>query len=189
MPAAVIVNGLPGSGKSTLARALYPLVDLPLLTKDVVKETLFDWLGVADRAWSQRLGAAGSEVIWSLLATCPRGAVVEGWFSTASRDLVAAGLARAGADPVLEVFCDVPFETARARFTERAPHRHPGHVEHVTVTEYHRWRGQDRPLAFGEVLRVASSGPVDVATVADWVRPRLPGAARPASLPVPAPPA
>ncbi|MEO7058823.1 MAG: GNAT family N-acetyltransferase, partial [Lapillicoccus sp.] len=42
----VLVNGLPGSGKSTLARALASELGLPLLSKDVVKETVADALGV-----------------------------------------------------------------------------------------------------------------------------------------------
>lgn len=75
----MLVTGVPGSGKTTLARRLSPALGLPLLAKDVVKETLFDVLGVGDRAWSTRLGAAANEVFWSMLADCPTGAVVDVW--------------------------------------------------------------------------------------------------------------
>lgn len=50
----VLVNGLSGSGKSTLARALSRALGLPLFSKDVIKETLADHLGVTGRpvlAW------------------------------------------------------------------------------------------------------------------------------------------
>ncbi|MFI7705853.1 AAA family ATPase [Nonomuraea sp. NPDC049480] len=42
----VLVNGLPGSGKTTLAKALADTLGLPLFSKDRVKETLADMLGV-----------------------------------------------------------------------------------------------------------------------------------------------
>lgn len=58
----VLVNGLPGSGKTTLAKALADTLGLPLFSKDRVKETLADMLGVTPPndltpfEWS-RLGA------------------------------------------------------------------------------------------------------------------------------------
>lgn len=70
---AVIVNGPPASGKSTLAGRLADALALPLLAKDVVKETLLDQLGYADRADSRRIGAASGEVLWTVLAGRPGG--------------------------------------------------------------------------------------------------------------------
>lgn len=58
----VLVTGVPGSGKTSLATALSAALGLPLLSKDVVKETLFDALVVRDRDWSVRLGNAALEV-------------------------------------------------------------------------------------------------------------------------------
>jgi hypothetical protein len=72
---AVIVNGPPG--KSTLAGPLAEALALPLLAKDAVKETLLDQLGIDDRAASRRIGAAAGEVLWTVLAGCPQGAVLE----------------------------------------------------------------------------------------------------------------
>lgn len=69
----VLVSGAPGAGKSTLARPLADLLGMPLLSKDVIKETLFDVLGhVADDELdsSRRLGAA-MELLWRLAAECP----------------------------------------------------------------------------------------------------------------------
>ena len=170
MPRVALVNGLPGSGKTTLAGNLAARLRLPLFAKDVIKETLFDWIGVGDRDWSRRLGAASGEAIWSLLAYCGCDAVVEGWFSPASRDVVRAGLDRAGASDVLEIWCDVPFDTAFRRFAERAPHRHPGHVEHEVVASYReRWSDAGRPLGLGPVLPVTTDAPVDLPAVVAWI--------------------
>ena len=67
----VFVTGIPGAGKTTVSRALSKALMLPLLSKDAIKEILFDQLGVKDREWPLQLGAAANSVLWSLLPQCP----------------------------------------------------------------------------------------------------------------------
>ncbi len=168
----VLVNGLSGAGKSTLARALSRELRLPLLSKDVIKETLADHLGgdfLRDSAAASRLGAAASETMWSLLADAPAGAVLENaWIGVA--ELAAAGLARAGVGRTLEVWCEVPVEVARRRVVERSP-RHPVHVGEPHDDErWSYWARIAAPLGLGPVHRVDTTGPVDVAALAAWCR-------------------
>lgn len=69
----VLVSGAPAAGKTTCARLLAALLGFPLLSKDDIKEALWDALEspAGDRAWSRRVGDAAMEVLWALAAQFP----------------------------------------------------------------------------------------------------------------------
>jgi adenylate kinase family enzyme len=54
----VVVTGPPAAGKTTIGRELSSQLRLPLISKDTIKEALFDELGFGDLEWSARLGGA-----------------------------------------------------------------------------------------------------------------------------------
>jgi predicted kinase len=54
----VIILGRPASGKTTLARRLAGELSVPILSKDDIKEALFEVLGCGDRERSRRLSDA-----------------------------------------------------------------------------------------------------------------------------------
>ena len=120
----VVVSGAPGSGKSTIARELAPRLDLPLLTKDTIKEAMGDVLPAPDIAASKKLGAATMEVLLAL-ARDNVGAVLE---STWHREFALAQLATLPSR-IVEVYCDVPPEVAQRRYAERAATRHHVHFD------------------------------------------------------------
>lgn len=169
-PLVVLVTGVPASGKSSIAGPLAEALELPLLSKDVVKEALFDVLGIRDREWALRLGAASAEVLWSLIPRCPRGAVVDIWIDP-RRDVetARAGLGRSGAR-IMEVLCDCPGELAVRRYADRV--RHPGH-QPPDESILGRIRESARiiePIGLGPALRVDTSSPVDVGAILAWLR-------------------
>jgi predicted kinase len=176
VPVVLLVNGLPGAGKTTLSRALAAELGWLVLSKDAVKEQLFDLLGWSDRAWSTRVGAASMEVIWDVLAAMPGDAIVESAFAPSARRWVVDGLARAGKRQVLEVLCECPPELARRRFTERIERgeRHPGHNDPASADlptpDWAERISAPLQLGLGPLLRVDTTKPVDVAAVASWVR-------------------
>src|SRR5262245_37240382 len=70
----VMVSGAPGAGKSTVAKPLAEALGFALLSKDLIKETLFDALGGRsnDFEFSRQIGGAAMEVLWALAARCPQ---------------------------------------------------------------------------------------------------------------------
>ena len=161
----VLVTGLPGSGKSTLAATLAARLDLPLIAKDRFKEILFDALGTGDADWSRQLGRAAVALQYDAMRTV-KDAVVDSalWTDVSEPELEALGL------PIVQVYCDCPFELARQRFLDRATSgaRHPGFCEEqMTDVEFERFRPLLEPLRLrAPLVRVDTSTTFDVEGVA-----------------------
>ena len=163
----MIVSGAPGAGKSTLASPLAARLGLPLIGKDHIKETLFDHIpeGPDRPAWSNILGMASFELIWTLASHAPA-AVLEANFYPKS-DYQRGKLAGLGA-PLVEVYCRCPPGLAAERFAARHAGRHPTHVSgEVTLEKLAEF---DRPIALGPVVEVDTSRPVDVDAVVNAVQ-------------------
>jgi predicted kinase len=174
----VVVSGQAGSGKTTLAVPLAAELQLPLISKDTIKEALADALGLGDDAWSQRLGGASFEVLYALAATAPAAVLETSWH----RKRCAPRLRRLG-KPVVEVFCHCPADVVAQRLrTRAAADRHPIHREMITPAMVDRLRFvRTRPVGLGPVLRVDTTTDVDIPEIAAWIRARSPEATGAAS--------
>ncbi len=130
----IIVSGAPGTGKSTLASRLSKQFALPCLTKDDIKELLFDTLGWSDRVWSQRLGIASNELLLhtaqQMMITQTHFILENAFWAEESRPQWAKLVQQYQYAP-LEIHCTAPPETLARRFRERVPNRHAGHVDNV----------------------------------------------------------
>lgn len=154
-PILLLVSGPPASGKTTLGKRLARDLGMPFISKDALKETLFDTLGTQDKAWARRLGVASIALLYDVAAR----------LLEAGQDLVAESNFLPGLDTprvrtlaekydcrVVEVHCTAPPEVLIARYAARAVSgaRHPGHTDMSTgLTE----EGQ-------EALRVGAWAPV-----------------------------
>jgi predicted kinase len=163
----VIVSGAPGSGKTTLAVPLAAALRFPLLSKDVIKEQLYDTLGRGDGddpwAWSRRLGAASMELMWTLAGHFPQ-VVLEANFrphNTYERERITHLGER-----VVEVHCTCPIELAAERYAARArtDRHHPVHLLHELTDELAA--EFDQPVGIGTVIPADTTSEVDVTSLA-----------------------
>lgn len=160
----VVVSGAPGSGKSTLAGPLAAALALPLLGKDLIKETLHDQIppGADRAAWSKILGGAAMELLWTLAGAAPA-AVLEADFRPGSE--YERGRLAALNGPVVEVYCRCPAWLAAQRYAARHTGRHPAHVSgEISLQQLAQF---DRPMAVGPVVEVDTTAPVDIETLAN----------------------
>jgi predicted kinase len=165
----VVVSGAPGSGKTEVARPIARALGLPLLSKDVIKEGLFDEMGVGDRLWSRRLGRASITVLYRLAADCPA-AVLESVFQ---RDFAIDDLRSLG-KPLIEIHCWCDPALAVERFQKRADtDRHPGHLDHRQPLNKLEQLVQEGSAALGlggPLLEVDTTGEVGIEEIVSWVR-------------------
>jgi predicted kinase len=170
----LLVSGAPASGKSTLARALAETFGFALISKDTIKESLFESLGTQRGApidspaeLSRLLSRAAMELLWSLASSCPN-VILEANFRPKSDYEQGRLIALKGRK--LEVYCHCSPEDAVRRFGERATKtdHHPAHsmktVSAELLSEF------DRPFGLCPVIDVDTEHPVDPADIVGRIR-------------------
>jgi len=163
----IVVSGAPATGKSTVAAAVADNLGFPLLSLDMVKETLADVLGIKEgqeEEWSYTLGDAAAEVVFRLSDIFPH-AVVEGWWRGDRRKRAEERFVGC-----VEIFCRCEPSLAERRMRARqGANRHPIHRDMVNpevVQQAARLAGTVLPLGVGAALiEVDTSSGID----RDWL--------------------
>lgn len=164
-PTLIIVTGPPASGKSSLGCYIAQALRLPYVSKDGIKEILFDTLGWRDRAWSKRLGAASNEVLFYLAEAelaVGRSLVVESNLAGAFHTPRLLALKVRYEFQPIQVQCIAAGEVLVQRFRERA--RHPGHGDETLIEELAPALLHAQP----DILEIG--GPVIQVDTTDWTR-------------------
>ena len=168
----VVVTGTAGAGKSTLAASLAAAVGTVLLSKDKLKEALYEVMPTTNPAESLQLSAAAMAVLYELARDSGSGVVMEANWRVESDVARLKALPR----PLVQVYCDVPPMLARRRLVDRvqSQQRHPVHrdaMDPATLASMLEQASEpDEPLPLAcPLLRVDTSGTVDVSAVTEWV--------------------
>lgn len=175
----VVLGGPPGSGKTTLARPLAMRLGVPLLSKDTIKEALYDRLAATTAEaspveFSRQLGIAALDVLYAIAADCPAAVLESNFHTEFSRPRIAAL-----PGPVVEVFCRCDADLAQRRLLDRAagllgPGRHPVHHDTLRDPATFYTAETTEPVAGGwPVLEVDTAVPVDLEVLVGRVRSAL----------------
>lgn len=144
----VYVSGPPAAGKTTLARKISKELQLPLISKDDIKEQLSDTLEKTSLLWSKRLGGATLDVMFMLMyrfAADGASAIFESnFYPHLHRDKILA-MKQEYRLRTFEVWCNATDDTLNRRAKERERHR----VHHQLGPASKHDNG---PLALGEAL-------------------------------------
>ena len=164
----VLVSGAPGAGKTTIARALADRLRFALVTKDDLKESLFDALQgpVGDLAFSRKIGAASMELLWVLAKRCPQ-VILEANFRPGSK--IERERMKVLSGEIVEVHCSCPAEECVRRYNARAESglRHRAHIGKATLEMMSEYV---TPVGIGDLIDVDTSDVVDIEAIALRIR-------------------
>jgi thymidylate kinase len=138
-----------------------------LISKDAIKEALFEAIGYGGMTWSKTVSRA-ADAAMVRIAQDLEGAVLDNFWYAETVDELLAPLPL----PIVEVFCSCDPDVAYERFRRRV--RHPGHADQERDPDTLRApfiaRAKKLPLrTLGPVVEVNTERPVDVGSVATRV--------------------
>jgi predicted kinase len=136
-PTLVIIQGAPAAGKSTLRKKLAADLDIPCLSKDEIKEFLFENLELSDRQFSRTQGKASSVMLSSFahaMLTDGQSVLIESAFYSEFAKPELKKIGESTNAKIIEFFCHVDENIRKDRFKNRAKDgsRHPGHMDDAT---------------------------------------------------------
>jgi predicted kinase len=139
-PTIIIVTGRPAAGKSTLAQWLSQELQLPLVSKDNIREELFDRLGWKDRQWAQELGKASVDMMFYFARAelaVGHSVIMDNSFHPPVSNPRFQALKEQYHAESIQIVCDSDRETLFQRFRARADSgdRHPGHGDQDVLEE------------------------------------------------------
>lgn len=153
-PYVIIINGQPCTGKSYLLRNLSHDLNLTYISRDEIKEQLFDDLGILGPEWSKKLGGASYSLFFSFLEkllVSGNDFILEGNFNPKQHMQKFKNLFDKYGFDTVEVLLvsdpEVLFERFKARWS--SGERHRGHADDERFSEFELRLKNDRQDALG----------------------------------------
>jgi len=152
----IIISGPPCTGKTTIGKRIAKEFLLPLLSRDDIKESLFDSLGIKDREWSKQLGIASYKILYQVVGSllqADQSFIVESNFKPEFDEERFLDLQKKYNFEILQIMCKTDGEILFERFKKRSESggRHPGHVDNQNYNEFKEvlLKGEHRALSLG----------------------------------------
>lgn len=128
----ILVTGIPAAGKSTMAEQLSERLDIPCISKDSIKEIMFDTIGFHSRAEKVTLGVSSMEIMYYMAAQMMKRNqpfILENNFENSSKEGLKKLLDQYQYKAI-SVILTGNYEVIYQRFVNRdkSPDRHRGHV-------------------------------------------------------------
>ncbi len=151
----ILVTGIPAAGKSTMARVLSERLKLPVISKDTIKERLFDNVGFQSRAEKAKLGIASMEIMYYVagqLMKTGQPFILENNFEYSSEHGM-RNLLQKYPYSTLTITLTGDYKVIHQRFLERenSPDRHRGHVVNDCYPEKkgnHLKNPKEKPISY-----------------------------------------
>jgi predicted kinase len=142
-PTIIIVTGRPAAGKSTLAKWLSQELKLPLVSKDTIREEMFDRLGWEDRKWARELGKVSVDMMFYFARAeleVGHSMIMDNSFYPPVSNPRFQALKEQYHAESIQIVCDSDRDTLFQRFKSRAEtgKRHPGHGDQDVLEELYR---------------------------------------------------
>ncbi|MBI4117607.1 MAG: AAA family ATPase [Parcubacteria group bacterium] len=149
----IIITGLPASGKTTIGKKLSEHFRLPMFSKDMIKELIFDGFGSADREFSKKVGCAAYDLMHRFLEEflkCDLSCILESNFTACNDNEIFKKLEEKYSPKFIQIFCFADGKVLFERFQSRVEsgERHPGHQDANNTEEFQRilYKGKSEPL-------------------------------------------
>lgn len=176
----IIVTGRPAAGKSTLAAKLSQALNIPFVSKDAIREALFDRLGWSDRPWSQQLGIVSIDLMYHFAKTqlASGGSIIldNAFDPDVTTPQIIALQAETQAQ-VIQIICNADSDILFKRFFVRAKAggRHPGHRDDLVEEPLRRYFSKNHsPVMNLDGLKIemdsSDFASVDVAGLIEQIR-------------------
>ena len=128
----ILVAGMPAAGKSTMANVIAEKWSLPVISKDSIKEFLYDTIGFQSREEKVNLGIASMEIMYYVAGQLMKAGqpfILENNFEHASKEGIRTLLDKYEY-AALTITLTGDYRVIYQRFLERdiSPARHRGHV-------------------------------------------------------------
>lgn len=135
----ILIAGMPCSGKSTFAEYLSKKSKLPYMSKDIIKEKLYDTVGFKSREEKNNLGLGAMEILYYFAEEemkTGNAFIIENNFENVSKPELLALIKKYNYYPITVMF-DGNDEIIYERFIKRdqMPGRHRGHVVNTKYPE------------------------------------------------------